>query len=70
MNVEITRSELLGELIETLARGGCHVTRTAASACRVVHPLATSEQEAWLEVAFFVRAWQLGHPGVDATLTR
>lgn len=70
ITVEITCGELLTDLIEALARGGCHAKRTAATACRVVHPLATSDQEAWLEVAFFLRAWQLAHPGVGATLAR
>jgi hypothetical protein len=70
MTVEITRSDLLSDLIETLARSGCQAKRTAATACRVVHPLASSEHEAWVELAFFLRAWQLAHPGVGASLAR
>jgi hypothetical protein len=44
------------------------VDRTAADACRVTHPFATSDSEALLEVAFFVRAWQLGYPHVGTTI--
>lgn len=69
MTVEITRAELLTDLVETLSRSGCPATRTAATRCRVRHPAATSDVEAWVEVAFFLRAWQLAHPGVAATLT-
>jgi hypothetical protein len=69
MTVEIDDGTLLGDLIDALTRGGCHADRTADRACRVVHPLASTKDEAVLEVAFFLRAWQLRHPGVAATLT-
>jgi hypothetical protein len=69
MTVEITRPELLADLIEVLSRSGCPAIRTAATRCHVRHPAATSDVEARLEVAFFLRAWQLAHPGVTATLT-
>jgi hypothetical protein len=69
MKVEITDAKLLADLVAALKRGGCSADATTRRACRVVHPLATSENEALLEVAFFVRAWQLRHPGVDATVT-
>jgi hypothetical protein len=69
MTVEITDGALLAELIDAFARGGCRADRTTERACHVDHPLATSKAEAALEVAFFLRAWQLRHPGVAATLT-
>jgi hypothetical protein len=68
ITVEITRSELLRDLIEAFVRSGCQATRTARDGCRVVHPEATSDREAQLEIAFFLRAWQLAHPGVGVTL--
>ncbi len=69
MKVEITDAKLLTDLVDALKRGGCRADRTTRRACRVVHPLASSDSEALLEVAFFVRAWQLRHPGVGATVT-
>ena len=68
MRVEISDRSLLAELVDALNGSGCRVDRTTARTCHVVHPLAASENEALLEVAFFVRAWQLGHPGVAATV--
>ena len=70
MKVEITDGKLLTELVDALMRSGCRANPTTRSACDVVHPLASSEHEALLEIAFFVRAWQLHHPGVEATVTR
>lgn len=68
VTVEITDEALLTDLMRALARSGCRVDRMAKSACRVIHPLATNEDEALLEVAFFLRAWQLGHPDVGTTI--
>jgi hypothetical protein len=68
MRIEISDRNLLAELVDALKGSGCRAHATTASACSVVHPLATTENEALLEVAFFVRAWQLGHPGVVATV--
>jgi hypothetical protein len=69
MKVEITDGNLLTELVDSLKRSGCRADPTTDSACHVVHPLASTENEALLEVAFFVRAWQLRHPGVGASVT-
>jgi hypothetical protein len=69
MKVEITDGNLLADLVDALRRGGCRASRETKASCRVVHPLASNENEALLEVAFFVRAWQLHHPSVGATVT-
>jgi hypothetical protein len=69
MRVEITDGNLLAELVEALKRGGCRADPATRRSCHVVHPLAASDNEALLEVAFFVRAWQLRHPNVGATVT-
>ena len=69
MTVEITDGQLLADLIDALSRGGCRAQRATQRACKVVHPLASNEQEARLELAFFIRAWQLRHPGVGASIT-
>jgi hypothetical protein len=68
VRVEITDEGLLTNLMTAFRRCGCRVDRTAADACRVTHPFATSADEALLEVAFFVRAWQLGYPHVGTTI--
>lgn len=69
MKVELSDAKLLAELADALTRSGCRADPTTRRACEVDHPLATSEHEALLEVAFFVRAWQLSHPDVSATVT-
>ena len=69
MTVEINDGALLKDLMDALARSGCRAQRTADRACHVIHPLASSKAEAMLEVAFFLRAWELRHPGFAATLT-
>jgi hypothetical protein len=69
MTIEITDSDLLTDLVDAFARGGCIADRTTGTACSVVHPLASDDDEALLEVAFFLRAWQLRHPDVGAKLT-
>jgi hypothetical protein len=68
MVVEITRGSLLPDLIDAFTRCGCLANRIAPGACRVVHPHARDRDEARLEIAFFLRAWQLRHPGVEATI--
>jgi hypothetical protein len=69
MTVEITDSDLLTDLMNAFARSGCIANRATGRACRVIHPLASNAEEALLEVAFFIRAWQLRHPDVGAKLT-
>jgi hypothetical protein len=68
LTVELSDGKLLSELVDALKRSGCRAQKTSHSACHVVHPLASDENEALLEVAFFIRSWQLRYPGVGATL--
>jgi hypothetical protein len=67
LTVEITSAALLPSLIDAFRRNGCEADRCAETSCRVVHR-GHDETEARLEVAFFVRAWQLRHPDVEATV--
>jgi hypothetical protein len=67
--VEITQPALLPDLISGLERSGCVADPVAPSACRVRHLHGDDVTEERLELAFFIRAWQLGHPGVEATIT-
>ncbi len=70
MVVEITQPALLPDLISGLERSGCAADRVAPSACRVSDLDAADAKEGRLELAFFVRAWQLGHPGVEVTISQ
>ncbi len=62
--VEITQAVLLPELMTGLADCGCRAESVTPSACRVVQPYASSP-EARVELDFFLRAWEIGHPGVE-----
>ena len=65
--VEITQAVLLPELMTGLADCGCRAESVAPSACRVVQPCASSP-EARVELDFFLRAWEIGHPGVETAV--
>jgi hypothetical protein len=66
--LEIQSPALLPELVERLTATGC-VTRTIDDrVCHIVHPAAIDAAEEWLEVHFFLRAWQAKNGGVEVTL--
>jgi hypothetical protein len=67
--VRISEPALLEELITTLSRHGCIAYRQSQESCRVVHVHAAHSDEAERELAFFVRAWGLAHPGVAAAIS-
>lgn len=69
VTVEVTNGHFLPELTDALTRSGCRTEAATAQALRVEHPAATTKNEALLEVAFFVRAWQLRYPGVSARVS-
>jgi hypothetical protein len=69
LTVEITQPALLPDLISGLERSGCVADRVAPSACRVRAVGGANGTEERLELAFFLRAWQLNHPGVEATIS-
>jgi hypothetical protein len=66
LQLELSDEDLLGELMGVLALNGCLTNRIAPTVCRVVCPRTWGAREARLEVGFFVRAWQIHHPGVTA----
>ena len=69
LKIRIGDPALLPELISALAHSDCIAQRVGSDACRVVHVFAGHAEEALTELAFFVRAWQLAHPGVSAVVT-
>ncbi len=69
LSVLISEPALLPELVSALAHSECITQRVGSNACRVVHVFAGHPEEALTELVFFVRAWQLAHPGVSAFVT-
>jgi hypothetical protein len=70
MRVRLTKPALLGELVALLLQNGCVAQAVGDDSCVVVHVHAGDADEAWREVAFFVRAWRTRHPELGAVLTR
>jgi len=69
MKLELSDEKLLGELMGVLAGHGCRADQIAPNVCRIVYPRAWTARDARLELPFFVRAWQVNHPGVRAVLS-
>jgi hypothetical protein len=69
LKLELSDEALLAEIMGALTRHGCLTNRIAPTVCRIIYPRAADAREAWLEVGFFVRAWQVQHPDVDAVLS-
>ena len=69
LQLELSDAHLLAEVMGALSRNGCLTNRITPEVCRIVYPRASDAREAWLEVGFFIRAWQIHHPGVEAILS-
>jgi hypothetical protein len=69
LQLELNDADLLAEIMGALSRNGCLTNRITPRVCRVVYPSASDAREAWLEIGFFIRAWQVHHPGVEAVLS-
>lgn len=67
--VEITQAVLLPELMTGLADCGCRAESVTPCTCRVVQPDASSPEQARVELDFFLRAWEMRHPGVEAAVS-
>jgi hypothetical protein len=67
MKVRIS-SAGIADLAEALLHGDCLCVPAQDETCEVLHPYAEDEREAKIELAFFLRAWQLGRPGLQAEL--
>ncbi|HET8653580.1 MAG TPA: hypothetical protein VFM13_13540 [Gaiellaceae bacterium] len=68
MRVQLSDSACLPPLVDDLLRGGCLPTQIDETTLEVFHPLADDPEEARVELAFFLRAWESAHPGVELTL--
>jgi hypothetical protein len=62
LTVHVDDPECVPELLAALRRSGCRARQIGPTVCRVVHSAALDEREARVELAFFLRAWEAGHP--------
>jgi len=68
IRVRLSRPELSEELARALTAGDCLCARVDHETVLVVHRAAADEAEARVELAFFLRAWEGRHEGVEAEL--
>jgi hypothetical protein len=68
VKVFVNDSASLDQLVDDLARGGCVPRTVDDETVEVVHPDASTPDEARTELMFFLRAWQTRHPQVDVRL--
>ena len=69
MQVRITEPALVDGLIDVFRQNDCVAQPVSRDSCIVVHLHANSADEARRELEFFLRAWQIAHPGVSAVVT-
>ena len=69
VTLEIGKPSLLPVLMERLEANGCVTDERGEGVCHVVHPQAADAAEEWLELRFFLRAWQTRHGGLELTLS-
>ena len=65
--LEIQTPALLPKLVKRLQANGCSARAIDDRTCHVVHTEAADVTEEWLELRFFLRAWQASM-GVEVTL--
>jgi hypothetical protein len=68
MRVRLSDPNLREDLAAALNEGGC-ISSAIDDGCEILAPFAVPDQEARVEVAFFVRAWQMRYPHVTVELT-
>jgi len=68
LTVHVTPAELVDDLVGWFRRSGCTAERTGPWTCAVEHAEAVDEQEARVEVTFFLRAWGARHDRAQASL--
>jgi hypothetical protein len=66
--VHVNRADLVDDLVASLRTSGCTARRNGLRSCAVEHTAAYDENEARVELTFFVRAWELHHPLARASL--
>ena len=64
LRVRLSHPAFIADLIDSLSRGDCLPSQLTDDTCLVWHPYARDDQEARIELRFFLKAWQARHPGV------
>ena len=68
LTVHVNQAELVEDLVSSFRRSGYTAQRTGPWTCAVEHGDAVDEQEARVEVMFFLRAWGARLDGAQASL--
>lgn len=68
MKVHISDSSYLADLLRDLFLGGCVPRAVDEQTLEVVHPEASTKDEARTELTYFLRAWQSKYPEVEVRL--
>ncbi len=68
LTVHVNRAEFVEDLVSSFRRNGYTAKRTGPWTCAVVHADELDEQEARVEVTFFLRAWGARHNRAQASL--
>jgi hypothetical protein len=69
MRIRVSEPRLLPELVSYFLENRCVAQPLDASTCTVVHVDAYDGREAFIEVLFFLRAWQARHSSVRLVLS-
>jgi hypothetical protein len=68
LTIHVNRAELVEDLVSSFRSSGYAAERTGPWSCAVVHEEAVDEQEARVEVTFFLRAWGARQDRAQASL--
>jgi hypothetical protein len=71
MKIRVSHPGRADDLRAALEAADCRAARTAEDTVQVEIPWAETAgdvHQAWLELTFFVRAWQAQHPGLQVAL--
>lgn len=66
----ISQPDELDVLTDALEAADCLPVRVAENSLSVLHLSALDEREARIELSFFIRAWQVAHPGAKVEIQR
>lgn len=66
LRIRITDPALRSDLVQSLEEADCSAVQLPDGSVEVTHQRAANAREAHLELAFFVRAWQLKYSRVVA----
>jgi hypothetical protein len=68
LTVHVNRAEFVDDLVSSFRQSGYTAKRTGPWTCAIVHADAEDEQEARVEVTFFLRAWGARQDRAQASL--